>query len=81
MNTRAKNNRLGPRLAKWTAVALLPLSLLLGVADAAMAKPPCWAPAHGYRAKHADHQRHCYTKRSHRRHWRRARYSGLIGAC
>ena len=75
MNARSSYGLSRSGVARWLALVLLPIGLLLGVADAAMASPPCWAPAHGYRAKHASHHRHCYRKRSHKRSrargWRR----------
>jgi hypothetical protein len=64
---------------KTLAAALLGALLALGGFDSASADPPCWAPAHGQRAKYDDddcrrgHKRkykhkHKHSKRDHRRY-------------
>jgi len=69
MNTTAshRNGRRGGRLAAWLMAAG---TLLASTSAVAWHGPPEWAPAYGYRAKHAyhHHDRHVVHKHYHYYH-------------
>lgn len=52
-----------------TILAIAAAGLVLPAATPAMADPPRWAPAHGYRAKQAQQPRY-YTSGNGIRYWR-----------
>jgi hypothetical protein len=60
----------------WRWAALACLGLLAVEAAPAVASPPSWAPAHGYRRKHESHGRYYRTDyRDRDSYGRRSRYS------
>ena len=56
--------------------------IAFAAADVARAEPPCWAPAHGYRAKHGDagcdkHYRKKHKRGQHRKGGHGSGYDGV----
>jgi surface antigen len=62
-----------------TALVIVPVALLALVASIALADPPGWAPAHGYRDKHNDNDHDRDDKHGKHRGERESYYVGYSG--